>query len=80
MQRAKHWFKFEIGLANINPSWCLTIEKICSHQQFKCNLRGDRKFRNLRRAVGVADFVDEVLANLRQNMRSEIKKSVTVLH
>ena len=42
-----------------------TIEKICSHKKLQCDLRCYTEFGNLRGAVRVADFVDEILTYFR---------------
>ncbi len=42
-----------------------TVQEVGCHQQFKCNLTRNGELWNLRAAVGVADLVGEVLANLR---------------
>lgn len=50
----------------------LAIQKVCSHEQFQCNLRSDGEFRYFCGAVGVADFVREVHADLGQDVRRNL--------
>lgn len=47
----------------------LAIQKVCSHEQFQCDLRCDGEFRYFCGAVGVTDLVGEVHADLGQDMR-----------
>lgn len=50
----------------------LTIQKVCSHEQFQGDLRSDGEFRYFCGAVGVADLVGEVHADLGQNVRGNL--------
>lgn len=50
----------------------LAIQKVCSHEQFQCDLRSDGKFRYFCGAVGVADLVGEVHADLGQDVRRNL--------
>ena len=42
----------------------LTIQEVCSHEQFQCDLWSDGKLGYFRGAVGVADLVSEIHADL----------------
>lgn len=50
----------------------LAIQKVCSHEQFQCDLRSDGEFGYFCGAVGVADFVGEVHADLGQDVRRNL--------
>ncbi len=50
----------------------LAIQKVCSHEQFQCDLRSDGKFRYFCGAVGVTDLVGEIHADLGQDMRGNL--------
>ena len=50
----------------------LAIQKVCSHEQFQCDLRSDGEFRNFCGAVGVTDLVGEVHADLGQDVRRDL--------
>lgn len=52
----------------------LAIQKVCSHEQFQCDLRSDGKFRYFCGAVGVTDLVGEVHADLGQDVRWNLSK------
>lgn len=47
----------------------LTIQKVCSHEQFQRDLWSDREFGYFCGAVGVADLVGEIHAHLGQDVR-----------
>lgn len=52
----------------------LAVKKIGSHEKFQRNLPWDGKLWDLRAAVGVADFVGEILAHLSQYMGTKNRK------
>lgn len=52
----------------------LAIQKVCSHEQFQGDLRGDGEFRYLCWAVGVTDLVGEVHADLGEDMRGDLSE------
>lgn len=47
----------------------LAIQKVCSHEQFQCDLWSDGEFRYFCGAVGVTDLVGEIHADLGQDVR-----------
>lgn len=47
----------------------LAIQKVCSHEQFQCDLGSDGEFGYFCGAVSVADLVGEIHAHLGQDVR-----------
>ena len=50
----------------------LTIQEVCRHEQLQCDLWSDGELWDFRGAVGVADLVGEVHADLRQHMGRDL--------
>ena len=48
------------------------IQKVCGHQKFEGDFGLDRKFGDFGRAVGVADLVGEVHADLLQHVGRDL--------